>query len=327
MSSLSHSPYIETIGYWSRAKVAKEARLRFLATKIIEMHSFKKNAFPLPIREQMESDYTGFAPAISNEISEESKTAIVVPCYIKDDKSLSQLKRLYQTIIQQDLQPDFVIFVDDCSPIKYDASCFENVKFVRQDKNKGPATARNIGMEHALLSGADIVAFTDSDCVLSKQWLYSVKKAFVNNKNAQIVSGNTLSFGDTWFDRYHSMNGTLNGRIFKGKNTLLYGPTANLAVTSQVGISIEFDTKFPNAAGEDIDFCLQANRKGFQIYFCPEMQIRHDYGYGKSFLENLRRFRSQFERYAVGEKVLLQKNPSYYMYFEQTEEISAIKYD
>jgi len=324
MSSLSHSPYIETVNYWRKAKVVKGFKIRFLLTKLIEMYSFKKNAFPLPDIKTAQNDYVEFAPPIQNTITADSKIAVVVPCFIRTEDSLKQLQRLYTTIKSQKEQPNLVIFVDDCSPLQYDEKFFGGVVFLRQKRNSGPATARNIGLEYALSLDADIIAFTDSDCVLSEDWVNAIHKEFEADKDAQILSGNTRSYGNSWFDKYQSLNGTLNGRIFKSKDNLLYGPTANLAITSQVGISMEFDTAFPNAAGEDIDFCLQANRKGFRTYFCSQMAIQHDYGYGESFWENLKKFRRQFERYAAGERILLQKNPSYYMYFEQTKEISAI---
>ena len=325
MSSLSHSPYLETIQYWNRSSSVKGYRLRFLMTKLVEMYSFKKKANPLPTIKAAQNDYRVFAEPIENSIRPESKTAVVVPCYIRDERAANQLKRLYQTLLAQEVKPDLLIFVDDCSPYEYDESYFEGVVFRKQKRNCGPATARNVGLEYALSQDAEIIAFTDSDCVLSPGWMSAIKNTFLKNKYANILSGNTLSYGHSWFDRYHELNGTLNGRIFKEKEHLLYGPTANLAVTSQVGISIEFDTSFPNAAGEDIDFCLQANRCGFRTFFCKDMKIEHDYGYGRSFFGNLKRFRRQFERYANGEKVLLDKNPSYYMYFENTKEISAVR--
>ncbi|MBO4588550.1 MAG: glycosyltransferase family 2 protein [Bacteroidales bacterium] len=289
------------------------------------MYSFKKKSNPLPSIKAAQSDYREFASPLENSISSTSKTAVVVPCYIRDARSADQLKRLYQTLIGQEVKPDLVIFVDDCSPYPYDESAFGGIVFRKQKKNCGPATARNVGLEYALSQGADIVAFTDSDCILSPGWMSSIKHFFLNNKYANILSGNTLSYGNSWFDKYHELNGTLNGRMFKGKEHLLYGPTANLAITKNVGISIEFDTSFPNAAGEDIDFCLQANRCGFRAFFCEDMKIEHDYGYGRSFIGNLKRFIKQFERYADGEKVLLDKNPSYYMYFENTKEISVVR--
>lgn len=325
MSSLSHSPYLETINYWYKSNSVKGYRMRFLMTKLVEMYSFKKKANPLPTIKDAQKDYRDFAVPIVNAIRPDSKTAVVVPCYIRDDRAVNQLKRLYQTLMDQEVKPELIVFVDDCSPYQYDAKAFDGVVFRKQQKNCGPATARNLGLEYALSQGAEIIAFTDSDCVLSPGWIKAIKDTFLHNKNANILSGNTLSYGHTWFDRYHELNGTLNGRVFKDMGYLLYGPTANLAITNQVGISIEFDTSFPNAAGEDIDFCLQANRTGFRTYYCSDMKIEHDYGYGKSFFGNLKRFKMQFERYADGEKVLLDKNPSYYMYFEKTKEISAVR--
>lgn len=325
MSSLSHSPYLETISYWYKSHSVKGYRMRFLMTKLVEMYSFKKEANPLPTIKEAQNDYREFAAPIVNTVRPDSKAAVVVPCYIRDERAVNQLKRLYQTLMAQEVKPELIVFVDDCSPYQYDTDAFDGVVFRKQEKNCGPATARNTGIEYALSQDAEIIAFTDSDCVLSPGWLKSIKDAFIQNKNANILSGNTLSYGRTWFDRYHELNGTLNGRKFKNEDYLLYGPTANLAITNQVGISIEFDTSFPNAAGEDIDFCLQANRTGFRTYFSADMKIEHDYGYGKSFFENLKRFRRQFERYADGEKVLLDKNPSYYMYFERTKEISSVR--
>lgn len=316
---------METIRYWYNSDSVKGFRIRFLLMKLVEMYSFKKKANPLPTIEDALNDYREFEPPIKNSIKTGAKTAVVVPCYIRDEQSMIQLKRLYQTLLDQDLKPDLIVFVDDCSPYHYDLSVFEGVVFRMQDKNCGPATARNIGLEYALSQGAQIIAFTDSDCVIASSWLSSIKSTFIKNKYASILSGNTLSYGHTWFDKYHELNGTLNGRVFKEEKNLLYGPTANLAITNQVGISIEFDTSFPNAAGEDIDFCLQANRLGYRTFFCEDMKIEHDYGYGQSFFRNLKRFRRQFERYADGEKVLLDKNPSYYMYFENTKEISAVR--
>ena len=324
MSSLSHSPYIETINYWRKAVKVKGVKLKFLLTKLIEIYSFKKKAAPLPCLEAAQDNYSEFAKPIKNSISEKARIGLVVPCYITNKESLKQLERLYESIKKQKKQPDTVIFVDDCSTYKYDENRFAGIITIHLEHNSGPAAARNIGMEYALSLDADIIAFTDSDCVLSPAWISSIFKTFLDNQNAQILSGNTFSYVNSWFDKYHNLNGTLNGRIFKNKDYLLYGPTANFAITSQVGISIEFDILFPNAAGEDIDFCFQANRKGFRTYFCRTMVVFHDYGYGNSFFENLKKFKKQFARYADGEKVLLLKNPSYYMYFEQTKEISAI---
>lgn len=54
------------------------------------------------------------------------------------------------------------------------------------------------------------------------------------------------------------------------------------------------------------------------------MLIKHDFAYTSNIFANLDRFKKQFIRYAKGEKILLQKNPEYYIYFNDTEEITSL---
>lgn len=324
MSSLSHSPYWETLRYWASRKETKNCRLRFLLTKYIEMRSFKKKAFPLPPAEEARKDYAPFAPSVKNSITEESRIAVVVPCYASSAESVRQIQRLRGCLLKQTFSAAQIFFIDDCSPVPLGIESAGNVAVLRQEKNQGPAAARNRGLEAALDAGADIIAFTDSDCVPDENWLFQIRAAFLSDRECSIVSGKTVSFGSTWFDRYHNINGTLNGRRFKESGTLLYGPTCNLAVSADTARAVQFDSDFPLAAGEDIHFCLRANKKGFAVKYNQKMIVRHDFSYGHFFVKNLRRFIKQFERYTDGEAVLLRKNPGYYIYFEETEGISSI---
>jgi GT2 family glycosyltransferase len=97
-----------------------------------------------------------------------------------------------------------------------------------------------------------------------------------------------------------------------------------LAITRQVAENISFNEEFPLAAGEDIDFCFQANQNGFAIKHIPQMVVFHNYGYSNNFWKNIKSFYRQFKRYGLGEKVLLNEIPEYYAYFDNTEEITAI---
>lgn len=323
MSALSHTPYVETILYWLRKPSIKSCRWRFLGTKIIEMFSFKKKAIRLPTNEEAAADYIEFAQAKKNSIGPNCKIGVVIPCYCNSKISQLQIERLAHCLASQTEKPIVVFFVDDCSPVSFSVKGCPNAVVLKQNENKGPAAARSLGLNHALRAGCDIIAFTDSDCVPSKEWLSEVKSTFLNNDMCSIVSGKTTSFGNTWFNRYHELNGTLNGRKFRGTDNLLYGPTCNLAITASVGKNVFFDEDFPLAAGEDINFCLKANRLGYLIKHNPLMIIQHDFGYLGKLFYDLKRFIRQFERYAEGEDVLIRKNPSYYIYFEQTEEIVA----
>ena len=63
---------------------------------------------------------------------------------------------------------------------------------------------------------------------------------------------------------------------------------------------------------------------GFYIGYHNKMLIKHDFAYTSNIFANLDRFKKQFIRYAKGEKILLQKNPEYYIYFNDTEEITSL---
>ena len=322
MSSISDSLSIEILRYWSKKKIPH--KLLFLITKFIEIKSFKKNAIKSPSTNN--ENYTTFPHPVKNNVTKQMPIAIVIPSYIKNENELKQIYRLLKNLIsEQSIQADKIILVDDASPMHIDVSNFpEILQYRRIEKNSGPATARNIGIDEALKIGCGIIAFTDSDCIPSNTWIEEIKNFFVNNDSYNIVSGKTISYGNKWFDLYHNINGTLNGRKFKNSNHLLYGTTANLAITSRVAKKLRFDINFPCAASEDIDFCLQANKLGFYIGYNNKMLIKHDFAYTSNIFANLDRFKKQFIRYAKGEKILLQKNPEYYIYFNDTEEITSL---
>ena len=169
----------------------------------------------------------------------------------------------------------------------------------------------------------DIIAFTDSDVILPVNWTENILKGFIGNREYQILSGKTISYRNTWFDFYHNINGTLNGRRFKNSKQLLYGPTCNLAIEAKILDNIRFSLEFPLAAGEDIEFCFRLLESGYNIGHVPNLVIYHDFGYKSlRFYKNKKSFIKQFVKYAKGEKVLLKCIPEYYHYMSETREIS-----
>ncbi len=319
MSSISHLPYGKVLDYWYEKLEGNKNRTKFLMTKFIEIFTFK----PKNISINQDFKFIDFPDGKKHNLPIKAKIGVVVPIYIKSDKNLKDLQNLFQSIFNLEYQPDVVILIDDCSPMNYEyPSHF--IQFVQQ-KNSGPAKARNKGIELALQQKVDIIAFTDSDCILDKEWTKQIIFHFQKDKNCAVVSGNTISFDKNWLGTYHNINGTLNGRKFKASDRLLYGTTANLAITSEVGQQIKFNEQFPNAAGEDIEFCFKANRAGFEIKFNEKAIVNHHYGYTKNFFGNLRKFRRQFIKYAKGERILLEQVPEYYIYFDKTEEINPFR--
>jgi GT2 family glycosyltransferase len=319
MSSLSNVPYGKILDYWYEKLSHNPHRTKFLLTKVVEIIAFKRHSSK---HNDKIYQYVDFSQPIRNDVSENPITSVVVPLYIRNSRDANNIENLLQSLSRQTVKPNKVIIIDDCSPIRFSFS--KRAHVYRQMKNGGPANARNLGKKIALEHNSDIIAFTDTDCILSETWIETVINAFHVYKEAQILSGNTFSYDKNWFGTYHNINGTLNGRKIKDTERLLYGTTANLAITRRVAEEINFCEKFLLAAGEDIEFCFRANQNGFAIKHIPQMILFHNYGYSNSFWKNLKSFYCQFKRYGQGEIVLLNEIPEYYTYFDRTEEITAI---
>ena len=100
--------------------------------------------------------------------------SVIVPTYNRKkllEKCISSL--LCQTIDRSSYE---VIIVDDGGTDDTEEMIKkkfkDSVKYFRQ-ANSGPAKARNVGIDNSVGS---IIAFTDDDCAVDKNWLYEIKK-------------------------------------------------------------------------------------------------------------------------------------------------------
>jgi glycosyltransferase involved in cell wall biosynthesis len=118
---------------------------------------------------------------------------VVIPTYRRPDR----LVRLLKTLPSQTLEPDQfeVIVVDDCSgddtgevlksmvaDLPYTLRSYET------PANRGPGPARNIGWRAAR---ADVIAFTDDDCLPEPDWLEKGLQAIGSNPRLGVVQGHT----------------------------------------------------------------------------------------------------------------------------------------
>jgi GT2 family glycosyltransferase len=199
-----------------------------------------------------------------------------------------------------------VIVVDDGSPIAI-PPLPEQVEVVRLQVNAGPAAARNRGLERALSLGAQVVLFTDVDCVPVPGWAEAMADFLADGRHVA-AGGVTRSHDTTLLDRYHDFAGSLNGRwILPERRELLYAATCNLAVRATALAGVRFDERFPVAAGEDVDFCVRIRVQG-PIGLATRAVVRHDFGYGGT-VRGLGAFLRMFRRYGEADPLLWEKHP------------------
>ncbi|KAG9293891.1 hypothetical protein G9A89_019229 [Geosiphon pyriformis] len=285
--------------------------------------------------------------------------AVIVPTLLNTEKDMSQLKRLLESLAWQSRVPNIVIVVDDGSKLIYKESEIRpdgydlSIEVLRLKINMGPAAARNRGVRLATKYNPLLVMFTDHDCIPESDWIQVGINAFCQSKQTFgnenfILSGQTRSYENTWFDFYHNIFGTLNGRYLPhDNNSLLYGTTCNLAIPFCLALRVPFEEDFKNAGFEDIDLCVRARKMGARTWFVVDMKVIHDFGYlgppkvekddgelitaqegnweqFKRFFHNLRRFWLQFCRYGEWEPLMNAKHPEYIDWFNVSKEIHSI---
>ena len=219
---------------------------------------------------------------------------LIIPCYIKTKWDIDCLNRLLQSAQNQSKPFDKVFVIDDASPLKYELN-YDFIDFVKLTENGGPARARNIGIDRAIALKAEHILFTDHDCILDTKWNKEMTD-FLSKTDFGAVGGMTYSYGNTLYDYYHDVNGTLNGKwLLPDRKELWYMPSLNFGIKTFVAEQFYFDENFPTAAGEDVDLCLRLRSK-YKIGFCPTAKLWHDYGY-KNVFTGFRRFVNLFKKY------------------------------
>ncbi len=169
-----------------------------------------------------------------------------------------------------------------------------NLRYFYQ-KNKGPAAARNLGLNN---SKGEIVVFTDSDCLVSHNWLEEISKGY-DNKRVAGVGGTVKAMPiDSVISSYCAYI-RMNERPKMNKTGIVYLITANASFRkSYLDLIGGFDERYTFPGGEDPDLCYRLREKGYYfkynskaIVFNPHknnliefIRTYYNYGKGEAFL-------------------------------------------
>ena len=117
----------------------------------------------------------------------------VVICTQNRAESLNNLS--LKSLLKLDYPNFEVIIVDDASNdnTKEIAEKYllkiKNLKYIKNKKSKGLCYVRNLGIKN---SKGEIIAFTDDDCIIHKDWIKELVKIYEKNKNLAGVGGKIL---------------------------------------------------------------------------------------------------------------------------------------
>jgi len=202
--------------------------------------------------------------------------SIVVPI-LNSEKTI---KECLNSLMELDYPHYEVIVVDggsNDSTIEI-AKSFEKVKLF--ESNPPAGRQRNKGVFEAK---GKYIAFTDSDCIVSKDWLKNLIEIFMHFPDASEAGGPNTFDRTKWLSRgvQKVFEKSIGSHYAKSHNKITkvsHASSCNLAIKKDVFEELGGfnDELFP---GEDIEFDSRLIKTGHKIYFTPKATLVHKKNY------------------------------------------------
>lgn len=223
----------------------------------------------------------GLAVRHSREDTEDSvlqpSVSVVIPVLDRAEDLRKCLESLHQLNYPQEQLE--IIVVDDGSR---DASPQVAQEFGARvvhtgGTGRGPAAARNAGV--AVASG-DILAFIDSDCTASPEWLNELLPSFATEEVAAVGGWVDGLNSKRALDRYETVMSSLNlgarERCGKEGNDTFYLPSCNLLVKRKAFLIVG-GFREDLHVGEDVDLTWRLRDCAYKIIYLPKGRVCHNH--------------------------------------------------
>ncbi|MEQ8672502.1 MAG: glycosyltransferase [Aggregatilineales bacterium] len=222
----------------------------------------------------------------------------------------------------------FEVIVVDSAPTddithKLINSMFPDVYYIKED-DAGLSKARNRALEVAI---GDIIAFTDDDALVDRNWLLEIMRGFRAGSDVTCVTGLTLPAeletpSQVWFQRHRGRKTHFLRRIFNVTENPVYTPL-HISFFG-AGMNMAFKKSFLDEiggfdpalgmgslthSGEDVAAYFEVVARGHQIAYEPGAIVYHDHR------ETHEELRDQIYGYSVGLAACITRimvtNPNY----------------
>ncbi len=206
----------------------------------------------------------------------------------------------------QDLHyPDYeVVFVDDGSKDNTQEIMkdFPHVRNIVQ-KNMGLSVARNVGIAAAT---GEVVAFTDSDCMADRDWLYFLVHTLLSSDFAAVGGPNISPPATDWIQATVGAAPGSPSHVLLTDTIAEHVPGCNMAYHKwALELIGGFDPEY-RKAGDDVDVCWRLMQRGHVIGFSPAAVVWHYRRF------EVRTYFSQQRGYGEAEAMLRYKHLQYF---------------
>ena len=198
------------------------------------------------------------------------KISIIIPVF----NAKKTLKLCLEHIFSLDDSNFEVIVVDDGSADDSVKICDAyNVKLVTLRNRQGPSVARNTGAEEA---EGEIIAFTDSDCMVPPDWLTKIRKHLTDDNNEIVTGGYKADSSQNILGRFINYDIHNHGyRHLPAETDILTG--GNFALFKSImntSPKIEDRIFGTSASAEDTVLGMVLSKK-HKIHYYKDMDVVH----------------------------------------------------
>lgn len=182
------------------------------------------------------------------------------------------LGRCLAALGAQSYRPLEVVVVDDASEVGVEVAKVVRAHGARLvlGPGRGPAAARNLGVREA---SGDVLCFTDDDCEPEPRWVESLVCRL--RSGADAVAGATLGVGSALATASELTAHAPSVVAPPPGSDVAFAPTNNLACSRKAFDATPFDESFPDAAGEDREWCARLLAGGHVLALESDARIIH----------------------------------------------------
>lgn len=203
------------------------------------------------------------------------KVSVIIPVYDGE----KTLKQCLTSILNQTYKNYEVIVVNNNSTDKTKdiikefqkkkKSKNKKIKYLFE-KQRGRGVARNTGIKKAK---GKIIAMTDSDCIVPKDWLEELTKPIIYENESVVMGFEKDLIKNFWTKNIQKANWKFFKRNLHGKY-ISHIDTKNFAIKSSIMKKLMFDSGLK--AFEDFDFYLRL-KKIAEVRFKPSIMAGHNH--------------------------------------------------